>query len=88
MSTRPSAERARRPVTIPGVLELKRSGGPIVMVTAYDYPSARAAEAAGVDIVLVGDSGAMTVLGYPSTVAVTVDEMLGRPLPARASRRR
>ena len=46
------------------------------MVTAYDFPSARAAEAAGVDIVLVGDSGAMTVLGYPSTVAVSADEML------------
>ena len=47
MSTRPSADNARRPVTIPGVLEQKRSGKPIVMVTAYDYPSARAAEAAG-----------------------------------------
>ena len=46
------------------------------MVTAYDYPSARVAEAAGVDLVLVGDSGAMTVLGYPSTVPVSVDEML------------
>ena len=84
MSTRPSADNARRPVTIPGVLELKRAGRPIVMVTAYDYPSARAAEAAGVDIVLVGDSGAMTVLGHPSTVAVTVDEML---VLAKAARR-
>jgi 3-methyl-2-oxobutanoate hydroxymethyltransferase len=84
MSTRPSADNARRPVTIPGVLEQKRSGRPIVMVTAYDYPSARAAEAAGVDIVLVGDSGAMTVLGHPSTVAVTVEEML---VLARAARR-
>ena len=46
------------------------------MVTAYDFPSARAAEAAGVDIVLVGDSGAMTVLGYPSTIPVTTDELL------------
>jgi 3-methyl-2-oxobutanoate hydroxymethyltransferase len=46
------------------------------MVTAYDYPSARAAEAAGVDLVLVGDSGAMTVLGYDSTVPVTIDELL------------
>ena len=46
------------------------------MVTAYDYPSAQVAEAAGVDVVLVGDSGAMTVLGYPSTVPVSVDEML------------
>ena len=46
------------------------------MVTAYDYPSAQVAEEAGVDVVLVGDSGAMTVLGYPSTVPVTLDEML------------
>ena len=46
------------------------------MVTAYDYPSAQVAEAAGVDVVLVGDSGAMTVLGYPSTVPVSIDEML------------
>jgi 3-methyl-2-oxobutanoate hydroxymethyltransferase len=47
-----------------------------VMVTAYDYPSAQVAEAAGIDVVLVGDSGAMTVLGYPSTVPVSTDEML------------
>jgi 3-methyl-2-oxobutanoate hydroxymethyltransferase len=66
----------RLPVTLPQLAELKRLGEPIVMVTAYDFPSARAAEAAGVDIVLVGDSGAMTVLGYPSTVAVELDEML------------
>ena len=84
MSTRPSADSARRPVTIPGVLEMKRAGTPIVMVTAYDYPSARAAQAAGVDMVLVGDSGAMTVLGYPSTVAVTIEEML---VLAKAARR-
>jgi 3-methyl-2-oxobutanoate hydroxymethyltransferase len=66
----------RLPVTLPQLAELKRLGEPIVMVTAYDFPSARAAEAAGVDIVLVGDSGAMTVLGHPSTVAVELDEML------------
>ena len=46
------------------------------MVTAYDYPSAQVAEEAGVDVVLVGDSGAMTVLGYPRTVPVTIDELL------------
>ena len=46
------------------------------MVTAYDYPSAQVAEEAGVDVVLVGDSGAMTVLGYPSTVPVTLEELL------------
>jgi 3-methyl-2-oxobutanoate hydroxymethyltransferase len=74
----------RLPVTLPALAEHKRLGEPIVMVTAYDFPSARAAEAAGVDIVLVGDSGAMTVLGYPSTVAVELDEML---MLAKAVRR-
>src|SRR6059058_1547762 len=66
----------RLPVTLPALAEKKRLGEPIVMVTAYDYPSAQVAEAAGVDLVLVGDSGAMTVLGYPSTVPVSVEEML------------
>ncbi len=66
----------RMPVTLPQLQEKKRLGEPIVMVTAYDYPSAQVAESAGVDIVLVGDSGAMTVLGYPSTVPVSVEEML------------
>jgi 3-methyl-2-oxobutanoate hydroxymethyltransferase len=53
------------------------------MITAYDYPSAQVAEEAGVDLVLVGDSGAMTVLGYPSTVPVTIDEMLMLAAAAR-----
>jgi 3-methyl-2-oxobutanoate hydroxymethyltransferase len=64
------------PVTLPRLAEKKRLGEPIVMITAYDYPSAQVAEEAGVDIVLVGDSGAMTVLGYSSTVPVSIDEML------------
>jgi len=81
MSTHPSQISAaalteRLPVTLPRLTEMKRLGEPIVMVTAYDFPSARALEEAGVDIVLVGDSGAMTVLGYPSTVPVELDEML------------
>jgi 3-methyl-2-oxobutanoate hydroxymethyltransferase len=63
-------------MTLPRMAEKKRLGEPIVMVTAYDYPSAQVAEAAGVDLVLVGDSGAMTVLGYPSTVPVSTEEML------------
>ncbi|WP_295014046.1 3-methyl-2-oxobutanoate hydroxymethyltransferase [uncultured Microbacterium sp.] len=54
----------------------KAAGEPIVMVTAYDHPGAQIAEEAGVDMVLVGDSAAMTVLGYDSTVPVSVDEML------------
>jgi 3-methyl-2-oxobutanoate hydroxymethyltransferase len=78
----PRAERA--PMTLPRVAEMKRSGEPIVMVTAYDHPSAEVAEAAGVDLVLVGDTGAMTVLGYDSTVPVGMDEML---VLARAVRR-
>jgi 3-methyl-2-oxobutanoate hydroxymethyltransferase len=61
---------------LPELLELKRRGEKIAMVTAYDYPSARLADAAGVDLILVGDSAAMTVLGYESTVPITVDELL------------
>jgi 3-methyl-2-oxobutanoate hydroxymethyltransferase len=80
MSARPQASHAPpakgKPVTLSKLAEKKALGEPIVMVTAYDYPSAQVAEAAGVDLVLVGDSGAMTVLGYPSTVPVSVDEML------------
>ena len=55
---------------------MKRRGDRIVMVTAYDAPSGRLADAAGVDLVLVGDSAAMTVLGHDSTVPATMDEML------------
>jgi 3-methyl-2-oxobutanoate hydroxymethyltransferase len=58
------------------IARMKDRGGKIVMVTAYDAPSARLADAAGVDGVLVGDSAAMTVLGHDSTVPVTVEEML------------
>jgi 3-methyl-2-oxobutanoate hydroxymethyltransferase len=63
-------------MTLPRLAEKKRLGEQIVMITAYDYPSAQVAEEAGVDVVLVGDSGAMTVLGYPSTVPVSTEEML------------
>lgn len=71
------------PMTLPRLAECKRLGKPIVMVTAYDYPSAQVAQEAGVDLVLVGDSGAMTVLGYPSTVPVSTDEMLMLAAAAR-----
>jgi 3-methyl-2-oxobutanoate hydroxymethyltransferase len=57
-------------------MEMRALGEPIVMVTAYDHPSALVAEEAGVDVVLVGDSAANNVLGYPDTVPVTVDELL------------
>jgi 3-methyl-2-oxobutanoate hydroxymethyltransferase len=55
---------------------MKANGEPIVMVTAYDFPSARVAEEAGVDIVLVGDTAAMVVLGYDATTPVGMDEMV------------
>ena len=61
---------------LPTLAALKASGRPIVMLTAYDYPSGRVAEEAGVDVVLVGDSAAMTVLGYDSTRAIAIDELL------------
>jgi 3-methyl-2-oxobutanoate hydroxymethyltransferase len=82
VSSIPPAERL--PMTLPLLMEKKRLGEPIVMVTAYDYPSARAAETAGVDLVLVGDSAATTVLGYNSTTPVALDDML---VLARAVRR-
>ncbi|MGD9606557.1 MAG: 3-methyl-2-oxobutanoate hydroxymethyltransferase [Leucobacter sp.] len=63
-------------LTLTRFSEMKAQGEPIVMVTAYDYPAARAAARAGVDIVLVGDSAAQVVLGYESTAHVSVDEML------------
>jgi len=56
--------------------EMKRAGEKIAMVTAYDAPSARLADGAGVDLILVGDSAAMVVLGHDSTLPVTLDEML------------
>jgi 3-methyl-2-oxobutanoate hydroxymethyltransferase len=71
------------PMTLPRLADKKRLGEPIVMVTAYDFPSAQVAELAGVDVVLVGDSGAMTVLGYPSTVPVSLDEMIMLAAAAR-----
>ena len=56
--------------------ERKRAGDKLVMVTAYDHPSARLADEAGIDLILVGDSAADNVLGYESTVPVTTDELL------------
>jgi 3-methyl-2-oxobutanoate hydroxymethyltransferase len=73
MSSRP-AEAGKLPLT--ELAEMKRRGDRIVMVTAYDYPTGRIADAAGVDIVLVGDSAAMTVLGHDTTVPATMEEMV------------
>jgi 3-methyl-2-oxobutanoate hydroxymethyltransferase len=63
-------------ITVPWVAAARERGEPLVMVTAYDYPQGRTADAAGADVVLVGDSLAMVVLGHPDTLSVTMDEML------------
>lgn len=57
-------------------LKMKQSNEKIVMLTAYDYPSAKLAEQGGVDIILVGDSLGMVVLGYDSTISVTLEDMI------------
>lgn len=66
----------RKKVTIPALHAKKQRGEPITMITAYDYPGALAVDEAGVDLILVGDSLGMVVLGYESTVPVTMDEMI------------
>ncbi|CEP68936.1 Ketopantoate hydroxymethyltransferase [Moorella glycerini] len=67
---------ARTKVTLPQLRAMKERGEKITMVTAYDYPSALLADRAGMDMLLVGDSLGMVVLGYQSTVPVTMDEMV------------
>ena len=73
MTSRPRTD-GKLPLT--ELADMKSRGEPIVMVTAYDYPSGKIADAAGIDVVLVGDSAAMTVLGNDSTVPATMEEML------------
>lgn len=63
-------------LTIPKFKQMKQAGNKITMVTAYDYPSAILAEEAGVDMILVGDSLGNVVLGYDSTLPVTIDDMV------------
>ena len=63
-------------VTVPWVAGAPERGDHLVMVTAYDFPQGRTADTAGVDIILVGDSLAMLVLGHPDTLSVTMDEMI------------
>ena len=85
MSTTPPAGK----LALPELAEMKRRGAKIVMVTAYDMPGARFAEDAGIDVILVGDTAAMVVLGHEgTTVPVTMDEMLFLTRTvARAARR-
>ncbi len=66
----------RKKVTLPVLYEKMAQGTPLTMVTCYDYPMAYLVEQAGIDIVLVGDSLGMTILGYDSTLPVTMDDMV------------
>ena len=80
MTTRPRTPGPNVPapgkLPLTELVEMKRRGERIAMITAYDAPSARLADAAGADLILVGDSAAMVVLGHDSTVPATVDELL------------
>jgi 3-methyl-2-oxobutanoate hydroxymethyltransferase len=79
-----TTDAAHAPMTLPELLEKKSRGEKIVMVTAYDAPSARLADEAGIDIVFVGDSAANNLLGYDGTTPISMDEMV---MLARAARR-
>ena len=80
MTTRPRTPAPGTPapgkLPLTELVELKARRQPIAMITAYDAPSGRLADAAGADVILVGDSAAMTVLGHDSTVPATMDEMI------------
>ena len=64
------------PVAVPDLMKMKQRGEKIAMLTAYDFPTARRVDAAGADVLLVGDSLGMVVLGYESTLPVTMEEMI------------
>lgn len=69
-------ENKTKKVTVPLLLEMKRKGEKITAITAYDYPTAKIVDAAGVDVILVGDSLGMVVLGYDNTIPVTMEDMI------------
>jgi 3-methyl-2-oxobutanoate hydroxymethyltransferase len=75
-------------VTLPALAGMKREGKPISALTAYDYATSRLVDEAGIDMILVGDSLAMVVLGHENTLAVTVDEMLHHTRAVRRAVRR
>src|ERR1051326_380861 len=75
-------------ITVPHILERKLGPQKIVCLTAYDYPTARLVDQAGIDMILVGDSLAQAVLGYDSTLPVTVDEVLHHLKAVRRAVRR
>lgn len=78
-----SANNGAKKVTVPEILSKKTRAARITCLTAYDYPTARLLDAAGVDIILVGDSLGMVVLGYENTLPVTMEEMLHHTRAAR-----
>ena len=75
-------------VTMPALAEMKRQGKPISALTAYDYATSRLVDEAGIDLILVGDSLAMVVLGHDNTLSITVDEMLHHTRAVRRAVRR
>jgi 3-methyl-2-oxobutanoate hydroxymethyltransferase len=75
-------------ITIPALSEMKRQLKPISALTAYDYSTARLIDEAGIDLILVGDSLAMVVMGHDNTLAITVDEMLHHTRAVRRAVRR
>jgi 3-methyl-2-oxobutanoate hydroxymethyltransferase len=75
-------------ITMPALAEMKRQARPISALTAYDYATSRLVDEAGIDLILVGDSLAMVVLGHDNTLAVTVDEMLHHTRAVRRAVRR
>lgn len=75
-------------VTLPALVEMKRQGKPISALTAYDYATSRIVDEAGIDLILVGDSLAMVVMGHENTLSITVDEMLHHTRAVRRAVRR